>query len=174
MNKQTRKDMLEVGIEAMTRTGFHHDSSNHWAIEAQFSHIVLFSEWYLSIESVLRGHNVYDALGYSKAVSNQAKVMIHSSPFTEGKYEYSPERKGVYVICLYNSKILLPVTINKQREKKRYASTGNRTHDQCSNHWAILAQSSHIIFLLWRICQHEKYFASTRHLWRTWIYRSYF
>ena len=29
MNKQTRKDMLQLGIEPMTRTGLHDQRSNH-------------------------------------------------------------------------------------------------------------------------------------------------
>ena len=40
------------------------------------------------------------------------------------------ERKGVYVISIYNTKILLPLTFNEQTDKKRYGSTRNRTHDQ--------------------------------------------
>ena len=43
---------------------------------------------------------------------------------------YSKERKGVYVIFIYNTKILLPLTFDEQTDKNRYASTGNRTHDQ--------------------------------------------
>ena len=73
---------------------------------------------------------MYDALGYSEAISNQAKLMVYSSPLIEGKYDYSKERKGVYVIFIYNTKILLPLTFDEQADKKRYASTGNRTHDQ--------------------------------------------
>ena len=34
------------------------------------------------------------------------------------------------VIFIYNTKILLPLTFDEQTDKKRYASTGNRTHDQ--------------------------------------------
>ena len=44
--------------------------------------------------------------------------------------DYSKEPKGVYVICIYNTKILLLLTFDEQTDKKRYASTGNRTHDQ--------------------------------------------
>ena len=36
----------------------------------------------------------------------------------------------VYVIFIYNTKILLPLTFDEQTDKNRYASTGNRTHDQ--------------------------------------------
>ena len=43
---------------------------------------------------------------------------------------YSKERKGLYVIFIYNTKMLLPLTFDEQTDKKRYASTGNRTHDQ--------------------------------------------
>ena len=43
---------------------------------------------------------------------------------------YSKERKGVYVIFIYNTKVLLPLTFDEQTDKKRYASTGNPTHDQ--------------------------------------------
>ena len=46
------------------------------------------------------------------------------------KVNYSKERKGVYVIFIYNTKILLPLTFDEQTDKKRYASTGNRIHDQ--------------------------------------------
>ena len=73
---------------------------------------------------------MYDALGYSEAISNQAKLMVNSSPLIEGKYDYSKERKGVYVIFMYNIKISLPLTFDEQTDKKRYASTGHRTHDQ--------------------------------------------
>ena len=73
---------------------------------------------------------MYDTLGYSEAISNQAKLMVNSSPLIEGKYNYSKERKGVYVIFMYNTKILLPLTFDEQTDKKKYASTGNRTHDQ--------------------------------------------
>ena len=72
---------------------------------------------------------MYDALGYSEAISNQVKMMVNSSPLTEGKYDYSQERKGVYLVFIHNTKILLPLTFNEQTDKKRYASTGNRTHD---------------------------------------------
>ena len=34
------------------------------------------------------------------------------------------------MIFIYNTKILLPLTFDEQTDKKRYASTGNRTHDQ--------------------------------------------
>ena len=60
------------------------------------------------IESILRRHDVYDALGYSETISNQVKMTVNSSPFAESKYDYSKERKGVYVIFIYNTKILLP------------------------------------------------------------------
>ena len=73
---------------------------------------------------------MYDTLGYSEAIPNQAKLMVNSSSLIEGKYDYSKERKGVYVIFIYNTKILLPLTFDEQAEKKRYASTGNRTYDQ--------------------------------------------
>ena len=66
----------------------------------------------LIIESILRRHDVYDALGYSEAISNQVKMMVNSSPLIEGKYDYSKERKGVYVIFIYNTKILLPLTFD--------------------------------------------------------------
>ena len=73
---------------------------------------------------------MYDALGYSEAISNQVKMVVNSSSPTEGKCDYSKERKGVYAIFIYNTKILLPLTFDEQTDKKRYASTGNRTHDQ--------------------------------------------
>ena len=50
--------------------------------------------------------------------------------YEQGKSYYSNERKWVYVIFIYNTKILLPLTFDEQTDKKRYASTGNRTHDQ--------------------------------------------
>ena len=55
---------------------------------------------------------MYDALGYSEAISNQAKLMVNSSPLMEGKYDYSKERKGVHIIFIYNTKILLPLTFD--------------------------------------------------------------
>ena len=61
----------------------------------------------------LRRHDVYDALGYPEAISNQVKMMVNSSPLIEGKYDYSKERKGVYVIFIYNTKILLPFTFDE-------------------------------------------------------------
>ena len=73
---------------------------------------------------------MYDALGYSEAISNQVKMMVNSSLLIEGKYDYSKERKGVYVIFMYNIKILLPLTFDEPTDKKRYASTGNRIHEQ--------------------------------------------
>ena len=37
----------------------------------------------------------------------------------------------IYIyIFIYNTKILLPLTFDEQTDMKRYASTGNRTHDQ--------------------------------------------
>ena len=104
----------------MTRTGSEEQRSNHWAIEAQSSHIVFFSVWYLIMESIFRRHDVYVTLEYSEAVSSQAKLMVNSS-LIEVKYDYSKERKGVYVIFIYNTKILLPLTFDEQTDKKRYA-----------------------------------------------------
>ena len=49
---------------------------------------------------------------------------------TINDFYYSKERKGVYVIFIYNTKILLHLTFDEQTDKKRYASTANRTHDQ--------------------------------------------
>ena len=78
---------------------------------------------------------MYDALGYSEAISNQAKLMVNSSPLIEGKYNYSKERKGVFVIFIYNTKILLPLTFDEQTEKK------NDVHEDCASivqwleHW---------------------------------------
>ena len=40
MNQQTRKDMLQLAIKPMTRTGLHEQRFNHSAIEAQSSHSV--------------------------------------------------------------------------------------------------------------------------------------
>ena len=57
--------------------------------------------------------------------------MVNSSPLIEDKYDYSKERKGVYVIFMYNIKISLPLTFDEQTDKRRY---GHRTHDQCSNY----------------------------------------
>ena len=57
-------------------------------------------------------------------------MMVNSSPFFQGKYDYSKERNGVYEIFMYNTKILLPLTFDEQTDKKRFASTENRTHDQ--------------------------------------------
>ena len=71
-----------------------------------------FSEWCLIIESILRRHDVHDALGYSEAISNQAKLMVNTSPLTEGKYDYSKKRKGVDGIFIINTKILLPLTFD--------------------------------------------------------------
>ena len=97
-----------------------------------------FSEWYLIIESILRRQDVYDALGYSEAISNQVKMMVNSSPLIEGKYDYSKERKGVYVIFIYNTKICLPFTFCELADKKRHASTGSRIHDQDWFTWPVL------------------------------------
>ena len=55
---------------------------------------------------------MYDPLGYSEAISNQVKMMVNSSALIEGKYDYLKERKGVYVIFIYNTKILLPLTFD--------------------------------------------------------------
>ena len=59
-------------------------------------------------------------------------MMVNSSPFIKGKYDYSKERKGAYVIFIYNTKILLSLTFDEQTDKKRGASTENRTHNQDS------------------------------------------
>ena len=138
MNKQTRKDVLQLRIEPMARTGLHEQCSNHWAIEAQSSHIVFFSEWYLIIESIWHRYDVYEAHGYSEGISNQVKMMVNSSPFIQGKYDYLKERKGAYVIFIYNTKILLSLTFDEQTDKKRCASTENRTHDQDWFTWTML------------------------------------
>ena len=50
------------------------------------------------IESILPRKDVYDALGYSEPISNQVKMMVNSSPVSEGKYDYSKELKNVYAI----------------------------------------------------------------------------
>ena len=82
---------------------------------------------------------MYDTLGYSEDISNQVKMTVNSSPLTEGKYDYSKERKGVYVIFIYNTKILLPLTFDEQQTRKDMLQLGiehmTRTglHDQCSN-----------------------------------------
>ena len=52
-------------------------------------------------------------------------MMVNSSPFIQGKYDYSKERKGAYVIFIYNTKILLSLTFDEQTDKKRCASTEN-------------------------------------------------
>ena len=49
---------------------------------------------------------------------------------SEKKNDYSMERKGVYVISIYNTKILLPLPSDEPADKKRYGSTRNRTHGQ--------------------------------------------
>ena len=121
MNKQTRKDMLQLGNEPMTRSALYEQRFNHWAIEAKSSHIVSFSEEYLIIESILRRHAVYDTFRYSDTIPNELKMMVSSSPLTKGKHDYWKERKGVYVILIYNTEILLPLTFDEQIEKKRYA-----------------------------------------------------
>ena len=55
---------------------------------------------------------MYDALGYNEAISNQVKMVVNSSPLTEGKYDYSKERKGVYVILIYTLPVLFPLTFD--------------------------------------------------------------
>ena len=130
MNEQRRKHMLQVAIEQMTKTRLHEQFCNHWPIEAQSSHIVFFSEWYFIIESILRQNNMRHAPGYSEAISYQVKMMVNDSPLTKGKYDYSKEWKGVDATFIYNTKTLLPLTFDEQTDKKGYASTGNRTHDQ--------------------------------------------
>ena len=67
-----------------------------------------------------------------------AKMMVKISRFIQGKYDYSKEGKGVYVILIYNTKILLPLTFDKETDKKRCASTENRTHDQDLFTWTML------------------------------------
>ena len=82
------------------------------------------------MESILRRHYVYDTLVYSEAISNQVEMMVNNFPLAEGKYDYSKERKEVYVIVMYNTKILVPFTLDEQTDKKTYASSGNGTHDE--------------------------------------------
>ena len=101
----------------MTTRGLHDQRSNYSAIETQSSHIVFFSEWYLIIESILRRHGVYNALGYSEAIFSEAKLMVNTS-LLEGKYNYSKERIGVCVIFIYNTKILIPPTFDEQTDRK--------------------------------------------------------
>ena len=72
---------------------------------------------------------MYDALEYSEAVSYEVRMMLNNSPPTNGKYEYSKEWKGEYVILIYNTKALLALTFDEQTNK-RYTSIANRTHDQ--------------------------------------------
>ena len=57
-------------------------------------------------------------------------MLVTSSPVSEGKYDYLKDRKKVYAIFICNTKTLLPLTLDEQTNKKRYASTGNRTHEQ--------------------------------------------
>ena len=121
-----------MGIEPMIRTGLNDQRSNHWPIEAQSSDIVFFCEWYFMIESILRGADICDTLRYSEAISYQAKMMLNDCRVIRGKYDYSKEWKGVDVSFIYNSKILHSLTFDVQPDKKRYASTGNRSHGQ---HW---------------------------------------
>ena len=61
---------------------------------------------------------MYDVLGDSEAIANQAKLMVNSSPVIEGKYDYSKKRKGLDVIFIYNTKILLSLTFDEHTEMK--------------------------------------------------------
>ena len=47
-----------------------------------------------------------------------------------GKKTKDDRLKKLKIIFMYNTKILLPLTSDEQTDKKRYASTGNQTHDQ--------------------------------------------
>ena len=103
------------------------------------------------IESILRRQDVYDALGYSEPISNQAKIMVSSSPASEGKYDYSKDRRKVYAIFICNTKILLGLSMKKRTRKDMLRleiepMTRTGLHDQCCNHSTIEAQSSHIVF----------------------------
>ena len=93
------------------------------------------------IESILRRQDVYDALGYSEPISNQAKIMVSSSPVSEGKYDYSKDRKKRYMQFLYAIPkfYFLGLSINKQTRKDMLRleiepMTMTGLHDQCSNH----------------------------------------
>ena len=164
MNKQTRKDMLQVGIEAVTRTGLHHQRSLYSSIEAQSSHIVFFSEWYLIIESILRWHDVYDALAYSDAIFDEMKLMVNSSPLTKGKYDYSKERKRVYVIFIkkYQNFTSLDFAWTNRQEKICFNLESNPWPGIIYMTSARTIELSSIVlthrFLLWMIFNHRKYF----------------
>ena len=82
------------------------------------------------MESILRRHDVYDGLVCREALSDEVEMRVNIFPLTRSKYSYSKKRKGVYVIFIYNSKILLRWTLDEQTGKERYASTWNETHDQ--------------------------------------------
>ena len=49
-------------------------------------------------KDTVRKHDVYDALGHSKAISYQVKVMLSNSPLINSKYGYSDGQKPVYLI----------------------------------------------------------------------------
>ena len=137
MNKQIRKDMLELGIEPMTRTGLHDQCSNHWAIEVQSSHIVFFSKWYFIIESISRRYDVHHALGYSQAISNQAKLMVNSFPPIDDKYDYSKERKGVYVIFYISYQFyFLWLSMIKYHSEKKTMCEDCASIAQWLEHWS--------------------------------------
>ena len=99
---------------------------------------IFFSEWYWFIESILARHDVYAAREYSEAISNQAKLMLSSSPPTKGKYDSSKEWKALYAILIYNITILLPLTFDKQTDMKRYAWSGKPTYDHDWFTWPVL------------------------------------
>ena len=81
------------------------------------------------METILHPHDVYDALRFSEVTTTEVNMMIHSSPVTEGKYDYSKERKGVYLIFIEHTRILLPSTFHEATDNARYASTLRRTRD---------------------------------------------
>ena len=82
------------------------------------------------METILHPHDVYDALGFSEVTTTEVNMMIHSSSVTEGKCGYSNEQKGVYLIFIENTRILLPSTFNERTDKKRHVCTGNQAHEQ--------------------------------------------
>ena len=79
--------------------------------------------WLLPLSRYSKNIPVHYILTSILIIPNLRVFHIHS-------IHYSKERKVVYVIFIHNTKILLPLTFDEQTDKKRYASTGNRTHDQ--------------------------------------------
>ena len=68
-----------TGNRTDDQAGLHDQCSNHWAIGAQSSHIVFFSEWYLNTLKKKMRHRTQKGFVHSR----EPKKVLNSSQFSE-------------------------------------------------------------------------------------------